>query len=870
MILTQTPSFAMLHRLNTLGYRSLWVNNREHLRTNHELIAVSTRYVMSSFYSEDQLIYLPITNSARVYQTDSTVFFDSPALPDSTWVLATDAMTQYGLDVVTYSTTGRVIDPSVVWLYFDPYGGDVFVCVDVASLVLCTGNDQLSLYQTMYLSDRTAPVVTSFSYTTTNAASITAAITAAQVLNANGTVVMVNGYVYPFDLIPSFNIGDRIVVICDPTVAANFDLDIDDTTTGYFSEKYTSYREIIHVPKSLNPDNRVLNHAELTILVYDPVSKRSMLLNRTQVQTLFQITHNDFTIARDVVNKFRDTLHASSVHLRVFFRFPKETRYLTDDVSRIIDLYQEDDATILKILTGMVDIDIPEWKATSLEQSGLMTLEGNFPNIIDGNVLPTYINALGYYRTAALLAQSHAKFTLTGNAIGIKKPLWLVGLTCAVTVYANGKKIPEANVRVEDRDDYSFYLSVDISDTVPLGATIDVDICEGDTRLVTEFIPTSTSPSIIMDSQLYDVYVRVTGDSVDIGTGSTQYSFKPLGESLTSYSVTQVDTGYQYTFHGPYYNYTILIAAKTGRQVMSIDLSSYLTTDKALVIPAYAYTSDGTLSPILGNPHVSVYLNGYRLVPGIDYTYDPQLINTSSIVSTDVVISNQRYLDLSTGGSNLLEVVFDSNIIVTQDVGYNRNNVFVRNWSPEMWDSSTSRLFNCGVLVQNVVDKGDYLTTTDTVRDGSPFLSEWLLPFGIDYILADYSPNNDNDLRRRVDSYLSTLIPPNPEFIKLYDSYSLYSPFIATVIAAVINDGFICVDDPNDTLFLAQFSQFDYVKERDPVITNHNPLIDRKLVDIAPHYAQQVVTQYEQLRIIRRLIDLTINNQQPTFGVTYT
>lgn len=879
MLLQDTPSYALLHRLNTLGYRDLWVNNRVHLKSNHRLTAISTRYVMSSFSTDDQQIFLPTSTACRVYQTDSNIFFGTPALPDQTWVDSVTCATTYGLDLVTYSKEGRLCDPSSVWIYFDPYGGSVFVCVDVTSLLLTTGSDQPTLYQTMYLTDgRAAPTITAFTLTASTAGSpdptqlakLNTAIAASISLSQAGTVVIVNGYPYPSDMIPAFNSGDHVVVTCDPTVTGSFDITIDDSKTGYFSTKYAEYREIIHVPKALNPNNVILSDAELTVMVYDPNTKKPVYLHRVQDNTIKQITHNDFTISRAVVNTFRDSMNAAVVNLRVLFRFPNRVRYLKDDVSHIIDLYTLPDTDIIPIMTGNKDISVPEWTAVSLETSGLIALEENFPSTIDSTILDTYVKALGYYRTAALISQSHTRYILTGSAIGVKKPLWLTGLPCACTVYANGIKIPDVNVRVADRDACSFYLSVDISDTVPLGSVIDVDICEGDDRIATTFVPQTESLSITMDSPYYDVYVRNTM-SVPMTTvsGTTSYVYKPLAESSTAYHVTQTADGYVFTFNSVYRNYTCILSPRTGRQCITIDMDKDIATKRAFTYTLYNTTTSGDAVPLMGTPHLSVYINGHRLVPDIDYEYIPSLTNTSSIVSTDLVISNQRYVNL-TGTGNLLEVVVDSSIVVTQDIGYNRGNVFVRSWTPEMWDDATSRLFNCGQLVSPVIDNGAYLTTTSSVRDGSPFLSEWLLPYGVQLLLVAYTPDTDIALRKRIDSYLMKDVPVAPEFIHLYDSYSLYSPYIATVINAVIAGTFTAVDDPSDTLFLSQFAQFDYIKDRDPVILANNPYIDRKLVDIAPHYVDYTVTDATQLRIVRRLIALTLTNQQPTFGVTYT
>ena len=431
-------------------------------------------------------------------------------------------------------------------------------------------------------------------------------------------------------------------------------------------------------------------------------------------------------------------------------------------------------------------------------------------------------------------------------------------------------KVPESAVRVLDKDASSFYLAVDISENVPLGSRIDVDICEGDDRAVTSFTPQDGALAIPMDSPDYDVFIysRVTSP-INSVNGSVSYVCRPIAASPTTYTITQQGAVYLYTFSGVYRNYICLLAPRTGRQVITYDLDSDVIQKRALTYSLQTVATNGMATPILGNPHIAVYLNGYRLVPDIDYTYSPNLVNTSTIVSTDLVISNQRYLNLD-GSGNLLEVVIDSSIIVAHSVGYNRNNVFVRNWAPELWDPSVSRLFNCGVLVQNVVDQGDYLTTTDTIRDGSPFLSEWLLPLGVQTLLDGLDSNKDSDLRHRVDSWLVSGIPTPPAFIHLYDAYTLYSPYIATIINDVIAGTFTGVDDPSDTLFLAQFSAYDYLKGLDPVIGQQNPSIDRKLVDIAPHYADYTVTDSNQLRIVRRLISLVLTNQQPTFGVTYT
>jgi hypothetical protein len=77
----------------------------------------------------------------------------------------------------------------------------------------------------------------------------------------------------------------------------------------------------------------------------------------------------------------------------------------------------------------------------------------------------------------------------------------------------------------------------------------------------------------------------------------------------------------------------------------------------------------------------------------------------------------------------------------------------------------------------------------------------------------------------------------------------------------MIEGDLVVSNDPDDTLFLAQFSDYAYLKERDPGQITPNAKLDRIYADVMSTYVTNwTVADVQLYNLIERLVTLTLPN----------
>ena len=858
--------------LRSVLFSTIWNEPSSRSRVNFELAPIATTSTVSSIDLGYTRLMLPVTGMPfRVYSVNRSQYQGWGVPPASTWMTSDKLAAQTFVDVLTYDYSGRIVDPTHVWTYYCPYNETVYVAIPNYIMRKNVTDIAAPVYQTIFRDTERSTVTQLLSVIVSNvtkdSATINAFISAIPTAQQKYVVYVKNGiYVLPENIASvTLAVGDNVVLSFDPDVFASVDVSVDNQTTGYYSTVYGEYRELLHTPKSINPNSLLLRASDVSMVIYDPVSGAARYLHRLTASFVRNVTHNDFSISHATIDAFRDVMGVSDVKVRVFYRNGKEPRTLTHDMGCINSLYLQSDDDIVSFLLGIKDVGVPEWKAANLEGSPYIALMNSVPSAFPADPIQTYSDALGWYRLANLLTQIKATYTYQDADVLIQKPSYLLSSDVDATVYANGLKVPDRFTSLTQQGQ-NISVGYNPGANVVAGSRIDVQMCQKASRTPITLEPTASNTTFTLPHADMVIYSENTPSVSPMGVcGSYATTYAIIPPSDANYTITTVGGTTTITFAQKMFGMVLYAVSQKGRTVQSIHVDDMLTAGDPIVFPIGLGTDLGTIIPIANIGRVSVYVNGRRLVNGIDYTNIPVYIQTTQLVESPIVVSNLTYFKPS---GNIVEVVLDDFSVLFSDVGYVRTNVCWRQSKPWVWGDNEGNVFVRGALSPSVVDNQSYLLAQHTQQDGSPFYTEILLDRTVAGYMNEISPTSDYDIRSRVDTLAPKATPTIVDPLVISDAYVLYSPYLSQIIQDMVAGVLQVGLDDSDTLFLAQFSGYDLLKQRDTVIGLDNDNINRNLVDITVGYKNPTVTDLTMVHCIDRLTKLVFNNKTPTLENT--
>ena len=867
MRLPSVPSLSVVEHLNTAYFDRVWNATDDHGAANFALSKAAQRLQVGAIPINQSVVGLPTTDKVyAVYRVTPRVFGRFLSFPDHVWVKDTDLLLHQSVTVSTYASSGRVIPFGNVYFKYDSLRAMVLIAIDRTYTSQCIGEAYPELYMTVYKdTSRESPVTTqvfqisSVPATLTTSQTILAAITASKNQYPAGTIVYVNGWMYDPNALPSLHLGDVISLVTDPDIVGYCDLTVDDAQTGYYSVLYGEYREILHIPKILNPNNYVLTNDTLLIGIFDTQSNKGVLGHRLDPHALESVTHNDFSMSRTVLQAFQNSLSTQSIKVRLYIRFSTRPLVLGEDANHLSDLYTLSDADIKLHLIGLSPHQILEWKAANLEQSTYLDLLYNFDGFGASNILAKYADAMGYYDVASKLSQTIHTYVYEGAEVEIQKPTRLIGYPCHVIVYANGRKIPSHMVSMTNYTNHSFLLGFSPWGYIVPDTKITVYIAEGNLRETLTYFPTVVSPSIVTDSEDYALVKIVTYQTPkQVWKATTSNGYYTIPLSPGDYHTTSNSDGtVTYTVSSIHYGQAFYLVPRPGMTTTEYSLDTLLNNHESIIIPLQTYDQNNTLIPLIGLSTVEIYINGYRLIEGLDYTYTPILGDNADTLQTLLEVSNLEYIDLANVG-NVLEVVVHGDSVVSFDKGYVISNLMHRQLPPMIWSKSCGRAFARGLLIEDVREVGNTVISSQSIADGSPYLLEWTIPYGVSKLMKGLSPVSDINLRTKIDHVLNLVAPGYPDTVLISNLYALYSPYLAKIVKDVADGTFSIIDDPKDDLFLEQFFDYALLYPRDPILLPNNSLLDRRFITLAVHYVNLSVSNPQQMILVQRLVNLLL------------
>lgn len=879
--MTLTYKQQLVRALNYRCFKSIWNETSAEYRTNVKLSPVAGRALKSSVTVGTDYIGLP-TNDAQYlcFTAPIQAFMGGLIIQSGEWVNGEDLLAGTDVFAYLYTASGKLMPRKQIYIYRTVgRSGRVFIAVPKHAVSKVFGLPTGAVYLTLYRDSDQVNDITCKSWYADPfdlVASTTGLLTyfsEAKIANAHGTIVYVNGVELDETAatIP-YVAGDFIEIVCDRNVVGSFDVNVSNNTTGYYSTLTSKYREIIHCPKALNPDNKLITHNTCMLTVRDS-SKKGRYLHRADQPSVGQITHNDLSVETDVVDAYRDHLDTENVHIHVRVRTHSKENVLMRELTYVSYLYTCDDAEIIQHLRGELEAALSFWKASELEQSTYVQFMFDSPNGLSESLLDTYINGIGYYAVAAILAANVYHTTLDGTVrtISVNKPTALIGRGCRPQLYLRGVKINGDMFTFSDTST-QVYITLSASLYLEGDDPVSIVLIENGTASPYVFQPVAESTAFTVPFEDVVVFEEIALAATAVGRStSSDYSYKKVEALAGTLLKTQNSDGTTtITAGASLFGKTLIVCNKHFSSVSVIDIQNAVTVDKgAIVAPATLLcANDETKTvPMLAHTSCEVYVNGYRLIEGIDYSAVPLTDDDDNVALLEVILSCADRIGY-TAGANWMEVIYHTGTTIASDVGFCFEekvsyDAFISNWHDRL-----GRCYVNGHLAQDVVDAGTWIETEKTATTGYPYEIVVCLPGIIGDVLSDYTPTADLNRIQAIRSYFGRTVTVDKSVVDLTDgSYNTFSPYLAQIIRDIIEGDFVAVNDPDDDHFVAQFAAYDYLKDRDPTITDPNGILDRVYADAFMTYVTDwIVAGPSTLEIINRLAALILPNDSNTMG----
>jgi hypothetical protein len=686
--------------------------------------------------------------------------------------------------------------------------------------------------------------------------------------------VYANGYEISYSDAGSIPSGSYVDIILDKNSVLDFEIDLTDLSQNYvfYSDKDKTYKQIVHIPKELNPENNVLTHNTADIhvrIVNDDGSiGRGLYLHRCAERGVDQITHNDISIPTFILDAYRDYLDSQEISLRVTFRKHDKDNKLIRDKNYIDLLYTESDENILDHLVGKIDQELYFWKASHLEKSEYVRMMFDVPNIITEDTLGQYIDGLGYYHVMSLLCKKViSSYLYDGHhrEVVIPKPYIFQGTKVFPITYLNGMKVPSEQVSYSNADPLS--VTVALAEHIPVHANdrLDVELLVDSRKETYAITPSSDNPRLSVPFTNFKILEEfdISITPAKILDGVSTRSYEVFTEITGNVLIQQREGCTEFAFGSQCFNRTFVIQNTECVFHKGIYLDEYLERKDPLYFTLEDGVIDGGyLAAIYEVPLVKAYLNGKYLVPGIDFEVHTLYDRNEKFVCHQLAVYNYEYLK---DKDNYLEWFVASADIENDISGHIVDNQGGSNLEIPLYFPDMSVVHAGGMFDSEVTSVGNMLLFKEgKYLDATPFEIQTSVPKVLSKYLEPYYSAQIVDRLEVLHEYFYGKQPTIPEQVVIENSHKCLSNYSIVIIRDILNGTLsgISVDADLDRM-RSQFQDYDYIHALDIVMQQK---LDLTYIDVYPHYAQIVVPDPEKYRLLQAFIQMIMPEDMQTSG----
>ncbi len=857
--------------LNRYVFQKVWNEVGSEYHINIEMQLVSKLFQKGNFFVSLKQYQLP-EGSWLVLRTHHKWFFGGLQIKFNEWICAEDIANQFDTLLSCYQRPGKLIPRSQIYVKRHR-DGNVFIIVkqDPVTKVFDI-RDLNPIYVTVYRdSDQPNKIVVKNWYAKPNDATSTVGlvdyILQCFAENKPGTFIYINGEEIDNDGDILWDEGDYIEVVLDRNVIGWYTVNVSQANTGYFSQKHNDYREIVHCPKAFNPNHKLITFNTCAMSARGVNTRKTRYFQTTDRRSVDQITHMDYSVSKFVVEAYRGYVDDEDVELLVRVRTHQNDNALMANLTYTGQLYICDDATILEHLRGNILPELNFWRADYLENSGYTKFMFDTPNIPSEESIAMHVDALGYYTVASILGWHTYKTDMSKDSAGsfvLKKPPALYGEHVAGKLFVEGVKVLNNDIRVIDSGYDECVLSFPQSVNV-LNNKVLMNLSETGRVAVVTFVPSVNTISV--DVPFYDAVVYLEHDlsePVIVYKTTNTKVYEKLDLTPGTIDVVKTNTGSTLSFGMSLYGRKLLIRDKKFTWVKFINVNDDINDLNIISVSVETIDQNAQATPLLGGVTVDVYVNGKTLVKDVEFTYRHYVDQYGYLGYSEVFVSTLEHFLDPQSNDNIVEVIVSTETTVSTEVGYILKDKISYDKSATLWRDGLSIGTLIGDVLHNPIDTGIWFEPNIPVETGQMYQLQTTFSSEVSRLLRNYTGNLDIQRMSIINKYFGRFLEPDPAPIVVphTEVKRLYSPLMHLLMKDIISGDLIVANDPYDKKFLAQFKQYQNIRDRDPTIVRVGNLIVDAFVSIAPSYYDFVAPTPEIYRIIHRLRDLILVNRE--------
>ena len=842
--------------LNSYLFDKVWNEPYSEYRQNYIPRLLSTTPVVGTYSYLDEYVSMPSVSTCYYLYALPASLLAPITITAPEWQTISEYVADKQIMFRVHGTTGEMLYRDKIYFINNVDNSLTYMAVEknMYDKILGKTYSPRNIFVATYFDSDIENPLTLQCFNPKTQAELLAATTAA----ASGNLIFVNGY-ESYNVSSSvLSLGDYIEVIKDRNIYCEFTLDLTNIDDNRFftSTKDSCIKQLIHIPKALNPNQKVITHntCDMYIRPNIGVNKniKGRFLHRCQMGVdIGQVTFNDFSIPMYIIDAYTAAMNVDEISIRVVCRVHDKNNVLIRDKDYVDYLYTHSDAEILQFLEGVHEYtaSMQFWKAENLEKSKyteMMTT--SVPQYIDVGSVTEYIDVLGYNNTLALVCARVLRKVIPENlshTMHMAIPVLFESAKLYAFVYIDGIKIHNDYVTVSTSS-LSGYIDVTLSPSIelPVGKDLVVELFENQTRHTMVLEPTEDTPSFVIPyiGKTYLIYEvnnmgSVTVKGVD-RTANTSYiprTLAEVGEAETD------DAGVQtLTFKNTSYGNTYVLQNTVGIYRFTADIGEIADANGSIVVNTNILVDDtvSTTVPLLGTTLCPfVFLNGKLLADGVDYKLRTIKDSSNNPAFSQVVVQNINYIKSS---GNTLEVYLSRDSIAEAHIGFMTSNVITGIGDVMLWFDETSMLSVDGKVVKDVEVATGQVSISESYgqRVGAVYDIKTIFCNQAVEFANQYSTDTDTTRLQVLRDYFSRYDTTTSGTIVLPYSHKIYSVFLNNIIRDVLAGTKVIGYEPDLTKVLNQVSEYFYLRDLDIVYTES---LDIRFVDYHPSYQKLLV-----------------------------
>jgi hypothetical protein len=527
------------------------------------------------------------------------------------WTSLVDILANTGFEFRIHNTNGVMLPRAQVFARTSPESGNLLITIPRSMMRKLFGSkfDPRDLYVATYFDSANISGVNIDSYI------IDAGSNQTSIFNKTQTadVVFVNGKYTTVETLEDFNTeGNYVEIITDQNISGSFSVDLSqkDERRNFISLLDNESKTIVHIPKALNPDNKLISHSHCDFYVVarnvEHPNREGLFLHRgLSERGMTQITHNDIAIPDMILNAYTESLDMFEMHLVVVIKDHGRDNFLIRDKNFIDQLYDNhDDFGIMERFEGQpVDDDevLEFWKAEVLEASAYSRAIDDVPND-HPEALGDYVDMLGYYTVMDLICNRTRRETVTTELERDFKvsvpPIWKDANAIFPVVSINGEKVADEFITYAGAQVHDIVVHIDPSVTVVEGDNITIEMFDKTPDYSMYVSPNACNFLVERQRRSFTLYkVHELDNPITSIDSSFTHAYEDLTDDLDNYiEYTKIDDMPFLLFRPQTFGQKFVIVFESGFSKQVIDLEPYLEVNNPFVFDMWGPTSDITQS----------------------------------------------------------------------------------------------------------------------------------------------------------------------------------------------------------------------------------------------------------------------------------